>query len=188
MIEQHGGVVEKFIGDAVMAAFGIPVAAEDDAVRAVQAALEMRDSLRGSTTDLEEVHGLRLAMRVGITAGPVLVSYVGGRSGRDVVLVGDTVNMASRLETAAPEDCILISSKVLSLVRDRFEVEPLAPLTVKGKREPVPAYEVVGPGSRLSAGWRGPGPSWVGRRVDQAQRLTRRGDRQRPSGASGRGG
>jgi class 3 adenylate cyclase/tetratricopeptide (TPR) repeat protein len=168
LIEQHGGVVEKFIGDAVMAAFGIPVAAEDDAVRAVHAALEMRDSLHGLNDRLEEVHGLRLAMRVGITAGPVLVSYVGGRSGRDVVLVGDTVNMASRLETAAPEDCILISSEVLSLVRDRFEVEPLAPLTVKGKREPVPAYEVVGTRKPAFGGVEGSGPI-----VGREEELTR---------------
>ena len=157
-IEQHGGVVEKFIGDAVMAAFGIPVAAEDDAVRAVAAALEMRDALHGLNDKLEQVHDLRLAMRVGITAGPVLVSYVGGRSGQDVVLVGDTVNMASRLETAAPEDSILISSEVLSLVRDRFEVEPVAPLTVKGKRDPVPAYEVVGTRKPAFGGAEGSGP------------------------------
>ena len=167
-IEEHGGVVEKFIGDAVMAAFGIPVAAEDDAVRAVQSALEMRDLLQGLNDKLEEVHGLRLAMRVGITAGPVLVSYVGGRSGRDVVLVGDTVNMASRLETAAPEDCILISSEVLSLVRDRFEVEPMPPLTVKGKREPVPAYEVVGTRKPAFGGVEGSGPI-----VGREEELTR---------------
>ena len=167
-IEQHGGVVEKFIGDAVMAAFGIPVAAEDDAVRAVQAALEMRDTLHGLNDKLEQVHGLRLAMRVGITAGPVLVSYVGGRSGRDVVLVGDTVNMASRLETAAPEDSILISSEVLSLVRDRFEVEPLAPLTVKGKRDPVPAYEVVATRKPAFGGAEGSGPI-----VGREEELTR---------------
>ena len=124
--------------------------------------------LHGLNDKLEQVHDLRLAMRVGITAGPVLVSYVGGRSGRDVVLVGDTVNMASRLETAAPEDCILISSEVLSLVRDRFEVEPLAPLTVKGKRDPVPAYEVVGTRKPAFGGVEGSGPI-----VGREEELTR---------------
>jgi class 3 adenylate cyclase/tetratricopeptide (TPR) repeat protein len=140
-IDRHGGVVEKFIGDAVLAAFGVNAVQEDDTDRAVRAALAMRDTLASLNQELDVSHGVRLVMRVGITAGPVLVSLVGDR-GQDVVLVGDTVNLASRLQTMAPENGILISHDALQLVRGRFDVEPVAPLQVKGKAELVIAYEV----------------------------------------------
>jgi class 3 adenylate cyclase/tetratricopeptide (TPR) repeat protein len=142
-IDRHGGMVEKFIGDAVLAAFGVNAVQEDDTDRAVRTALAMRDTLASLNQELEASHGVRLVMRVGITAGPVLVSLVGDR-GQDVVLVGDTVNLASRLQTMAPEDGILISHDALQLVRGRFDIEAVAPLQVKGKAEPVIAYEVKG--------------------------------------------
>jgi class 3 adenylate cyclase/tetratricopeptide (TPR) repeat protein len=142
-IDRHGGVVEKFIGDAVLAAFGVGAVHEDDTERAVRAALAMRETLADLNQELAASHHVRLVMRVGITTGPVLVSLVGDR-GQDLVLVGDTVNLASRLQTMAPEDGILLSHDALQLVRGRFDIEALPPLQVKGKAEPVIAYEVKG--------------------------------------------
>jgi class 3 adenylate cyclase/tetratricopeptide (TPR) repeat protein len=165
-IDRHGGVVEKFIGDAVLAAFGVAAVQEDDTDRAVRAALAMRDTLASLNEELDVSHGVRLVMRVGITAGPVLVSLVGDR-GQDVVLVGDTVNLASRLQTMAPEDGILISHDALQLVRGRFEIEPVAPLQVKGKAEPVIAYEVKGIRRAAFGGMGSAGPI-VGRRNELA--------------------
>ena len=144
-IDRYKGTVEKFIGDAVVAAFGVAVIQDDDTERAVLAALAMRDALTELNQELHESHGEALTMRVGIASGPTLVSLVGDRH-QDLVLVGDTVNLASRLQTAAPENGILISGDAAALTRGRFELDPLPPLELKGKSEPVVAYVVRGLG------------------------------------------
>ncbi len=163
-IDRYGGRVEKFIGDAVVAAFGVAVIQEDDTERAVLAALAMRDALTDLNQELQETHGEALTMRVGIATGPTLVSLVGDRY-QDFVLVGDTVNVASRLQTVAPDNGILISGDAAALTRGRFELESVPPLELKGKSEPVVAYVVRGLGRSAFASGESAGPL-VGRGVE----------------------
>ena len=142
-IEQAGGVVEKFIGDAVMAVFGLSHSQEDDPERAIQAALEMRQALAEMNQKMEQTWKLELAMRIGIHTGTVMVSFLGERKGQDFVVVGDTVNLASRLQSIAPSGGILISQDTFRHVRGSFDVQALDPVKVKGKEEPIQAYQVV---------------------------------------------
>jgi class 3 adenylate cyclase/tetratricopeptide (TPR) repeat protein len=128
IVESHGGTVEKFIGDAVMAVFGVPVLHEDDALRALRAAVEMRDA----------VPELGIEARIGVTTGEVVTGT------EERLATGDAVNVAARLEQAAEPGEVLIGRPTLALVRDAVEVEPLAPLVLKGKSEPVPAYRLLG--------------------------------------------
>jgi class 3 adenylate cyclase len=140
VIERHGGTVEKFIGDAIMAAFGIPVVHEDDALRAVRAAYEMREDLVSLGAELERDWGVSVRLRTGVNTGEVVA---GDASTRETFATGDTVNTAARLEAAAPPGEILIGEDTYRLVRDAVEVEPVEPLELKGKTEPVPAYRLV---------------------------------------------
>jgi class 3 adenylate cyclase/tetratricopeptide (TPR) repeat protein len=140
-IELHGGTVEKFIGDAVMAVFGIPSLHEDDALRAVRTADGMRESLEPLNKDLERDFGVRLETRIGVNTGEVLVGPGSTDFGR---MTGDAVNTAARLETAAQPGEILIGADTYRLVRDAVDVEPLEPRAVKGKAEPVECYRLVG--------------------------------------------
>jgi len=139
-IEQHGGVVEKFIGDAVMAVFGIPRLHEDDPVRAVRAAVGMREALAQLNRDLEAERGVTLDIRTGVTTGEVVA---GDPSAGQRLVTGDTVNTAARLEQAAQPGEILIGEPTYRLVRDAVEVEPTPPLSVKGKTEPLVAYRLL---------------------------------------------
>jgi class 3 adenylate cyclase len=134
VIERHGGTVEKFIGDAVMAVFGIPQVHEDDALRAVRAAVEIRQRLPEVAREV----GVELVFRTGVNTGVVL------SAGGEHLAIGDAVNVAARLEQAAAPGEILIGLETLRLVRDAVEVEPLEPLALKGKSEPVPAFQLVG--------------------------------------------
>ena len=133
IIERHGGTVEKFIGDAVMAVFGIPRVHEDDALRAVRAAAEIRDRL---PVVAEEV-GVALRFRTGVNTGAVLMG-----EGENLA-IGDAVNVAARLEQAAEPGEIVLGDETLRLVRDAVEVEALEPLELKGKSERVAAYRLV---------------------------------------------
>ena len=138
-IERHGGTVEKFIGDAVMAVFGIPTAHEDDALRAVRAAHGMGGALAALNEELEP-WGVRLAVRTGVNTGPV----VAGDPGRGHAFVtGDTVNVAARLEQAAGAGEILIGPATERLVRGAVRVERVAPLSLKGKEKPFAPFRVV---------------------------------------------
>ena len=132
-VERHGGRVEKFIGDAVVAVFGMPQIHEDDALRAVRAASEMRDGLAA----LAEGSAVELVSRIGITTGEVLVG------GEDQPVVGDPMNTAARLQTAAEPGEILIGEPTYRLVRDAVLAEPVAPLTLKGKTGSVPAHRLL---------------------------------------------
>ena len=134
IVARHGGSVEKYVGDAVMAVFGIPRAREDDALRAVRAASEIRDRLRDLAGDL----GVELTWRTGINTGDVVVGA------GHTLLTGDAVNLAARLEQAAAPGEVLIGSGTQRLVRDAVDVELLAPLSLKGKAEPVEAYRLLG--------------------------------------------
>jgi class 3 adenylate cyclase len=126
IVRRHGGTVEKFVGDAVMAVFGVPVLHEDDALRAVRAAVEMRDALPD----------LGLQGRIGVMTGEVV-------TGTDERLVtGDAVNVAARLEQTAKPGEVLIGQPTLALVREAVDVETVEPLDLKGKSAPVPAYRL----------------------------------------------
>src|SRR5262249_43238965 len=125
ILERHGGTVEKFIGDAVMAVFGVPVAHEDDALRAVRAAWEMRAA----------VATLGLGARIGVNTGEV----VAGEG--DTIVTGDAVNVAARLEQAADAGEVLIGAETQRLVRDAVTVEPVQ-VAAKGKTEQVAAFRL----------------------------------------------
>src|SRR5207247_3576938 len=140
VIERHSGTVEKFIGDAVMAVFGIPRAHEDDALRAVRAARGMQRALAELNDELERAWGVRLENRTGVNTGEVVVGDP--RAGQRLV-VGDAVNTAARLEQVAPPMEVLLGDLTYRLVRDAVEVEPVEPLVLKGKREPVPAFRLL---------------------------------------------
>ena len=127
IVESHGGTVEKFIGDAVMAVFGVPLLHEDDALRACRAAVEMRDALPE----------LGVQARIGVNTGEVVTGT------EERLATGDAVNVAARLEQAAQPGEILLGEATLALVRDAVEVEAVEPLELKGKAEPVPAYRLL---------------------------------------------
>ncbi len=127
IVKRHGGSVEKFIGDAVMAVFGVPAAHEDDALRAVRAAIEMRDALPE----------LGLEGRIGVMTGEVVTGTA------ERLATGDAVNVAARLEQAATPGEVLLGRPTLDLIQDAVDVEPVAPLALKGKSKPVPAYRLL---------------------------------------------
>jgi class 3 adenylate cyclase len=141
VLERHGGTVEKFIGDAIMAVFGLPKLHEDDALRAVRAAFEMRSALRDLNVRLKATWGVTLENRTGVNTGEVVAGDIA--SGQRLA-TGDTVNVAARLEQAAPGGEILIGESTYRLTKDAVAVEPVDPLELKGKSERVPAYLLTG--------------------------------------------
>jgi DNA-binding SARP family transcriptional activator len=139
VIEGHGGAVEKFAGDEMMAVFGVPAVHEDDAVRAARAAAEMRERLTALNDELEASAGVRLAARIGINTGQVVA---GDLSSGHTFVTGDAVNLARRLEQTAGADEIVIGEATYALVRDAVTAGPLEPIVVKGKRKPVTSFRV----------------------------------------------
>jgi class 3 adenylate cyclase/tetratricopeptide (TPR) repeat protein len=141
VVERHGGTVEKYIGDAVMAVFGVPQAHEDDALRAVRAALEMASAPARLSDDLAARWGVTLTNRTGVNTGEVTA---GDAAAGQRLITGDVVNVAARLEQAAPAGGVLIGESTYRLVRDAVSAVPVAPLALKGKAELVPAYRLRG--------------------------------------------
>ena len=140
-IARHGGKVEKYIGDAIMAVFGLPRAHEDDALRAVRAAVGMRSALQRVNDDLRARHGIALANRTGVNTGAVVANADPGADQK--LATGDAVNVAARLEQAAPENQIYLGEATYRLVRDAVEIEAVEPLELKGKAQRVNAYRLV---------------------------------------------
>ena len=141
VIERHGGRVEKFIGDAVMAVFGIPRTHEDDALRAVRAAVELRGELAALNESLEREHGARLSVRTGVNTGEVVA---GNPSADQDYVTGEVVVVAKRLEQAAAASEILIGDATYRLVRNAALVEPVENLSLKGKAETAPVWRLLG--------------------------------------------
>src|SRR3954468_713340 len=137
IVERHGGTVEKFIGDAVMAVFGVPTVHEDDALRAVRAADELRSALGGLNDELQASYGTRLELRMGVNTGEVVTGT------EERLATGDAVNVAARLEQASPPGEVLLGEQTYGLVRSSVEVEAAPPLAAKGKAEPLTAYRLV---------------------------------------------
>jgi class 3 adenylate cyclase/tetratricopeptide (TPR) repeat protein len=140
VLERHGGMVEKFIGDAVMAAFGIPATHEDDALRAVRAAAEMGGRLAALNEELERERGISLQVRTGVNTGEVVT---GDPAGGQFYATGDAVNVAKRLEQAAQPGEVLLGEHTYRLVQDAVRVELVGPLTLKGKGGPVAPYRLL---------------------------------------------
>jgi class 3 adenylate cyclase/tetratricopeptide (TPR) repeat protein len=147
-IERLEGTVEKFVGDAVMAVFGAPVAREDDAERAVRAALGILEAI----PDLNEAEpGLGLAVRVAVNTGEAVVSLTARAEAGEGLATGDGVNTAARLQQAAPVGGVVVGEVTYRATRDVVDYEELAPISVKGKAEPVPIWRATGVRSRLGA-------------------------------------
>jgi class 3 adenylate cyclase/tetratricopeptide (TPR) repeat protein len=158
-VEEHGGVVEKFIGDAIMAVFGAATSQEDDALRALRTAFQIR----------AEVGGLR-APGAGGSAGPAVEVHSGIAAGEALVtqsaragirIVGDVVNLAARLQSAAVAGEVVVNETTAHLARSHFTMVAMEPLTLKGKADPVPAYKVGGPVTATES--RGDGSRMVNR-------------------------
>ena len=133
------GIVTHLAGDGLMALFGAPLAHEDAPQRGVRAALGIHEAL----ARFSEREGVTLRARIGINTGPVVVGTVGNDLKMDYTAIGDTTNLAARLQSLAEPGSVLISETTYRLVRGFFEVRPLGPLAIKGKSELVPAYEVL---------------------------------------------
>jgi class 3 adenylate cyclase len=139
VIEHHGGTVERFRGDEVMAVFGIPVAHEDDALRAVRAATAMQRRLAQLNAELRATWGVELACRIGVNTGEVVAGDPGTG---ETFVTGDAVNLAKRLEQAAEPGTILIGTATYPLVKDAVTVGPRERFSAKGKSEPVARFRV----------------------------------------------
>jgi class 3 adenylate cyclase/tetratricopeptide (TPR) repeat protein len=142
VVERHGGAVEKFVGDAVMAVFGVPQVHEDDALRAVRAAAEMRAALAAVNEELERMWGVAITTRTGVNTGEILVEARRREAGYGMLL-GDPVNVAARLEQTAEPGEILLGAATYRLVRDAVIAEELEPLALKGKPDRVRAWRLV---------------------------------------------
>jgi class 3 adenylate cyclase/tetratricopeptide (TPR) repeat protein len=140
-IQRHGGKIEKYIGDAIMAVFGLPRAHEDDALRAVRAAVGMQQVLKSVNAELKTRFGIELTNRTGVNTGEVVATDDPTRDQK--LATGDAVNVTARLESAAPANEIYIGEVTYRLVRDAVKVEAVEPLTLKGKSQPVPAFRLI---------------------------------------------
>ena len=139
-VDRFGGRVDKYIGDNVMAVFGAPIAHEDDAERAVRAALGMQDAMTEINESLGATHGVNLALRVGVNTGEV----VAGAVGDGYTVIGDTVNVAARLQSAAQPGSVTVGERTYRATSQAIDYTELVPLELKGKAEPVPAWEAEG--------------------------------------------
>jgi class 3 adenylate cyclase/tetratricopeptide (TPR) repeat protein len=181
VLERHGGTVEKFIGDAVMAVFGIPELHEDDALRAVRAATEMREALTALNEELERERGVKIAVRTGVNTGEVVA---GDPAGGQFYATGDAVNIAARLEQAAAPGEILLGEQTRRLVRDAVQLEAVDPLALKGKTDAVTAWRLLDVDESAPGFARRLDAPLVGR-ADELARLRREYERARDTPASG---
>jgi tetratricopeptide (TPR) repeat protein len=147
-IKDHGGTIDKFIGDCVMVLFGVPKALEDTPQKAVNTAIELRNCLQ--EFNKEKNLAIPLNLHIGINTGPVLAGMVGGSDKQDYTVMGDTVNLASRLEDASQVGQILVGPSTYKATRAGFKYKTLDPIALKGKAEPVPVYELLSVKETLS--------------------------------------
>jgi class 3 adenylate cyclase len=154
-LRAHGGQIEKYIGDAVMCVFGLPAAHEDDALRAARGALDLIAAVGALNAELRSDLGIELHVRVGVNTGEVVA---GDHSRGQALVTGDTVNVAARLEQAAPAGGILIGELTHRLVANRFRAEPVAPIQAKGKAMPLAAWRLLAPADTTSSDTVSPTP------------------------------
>ncbi len=170
-VHRFEGTVNHVLGDGIVALFGAPVAHEDHAVRACYAALRMQESVKRYAEGIRRSEGIPIQIRVGLNSGEVVVRSIGSDLRMDYTVVGQTTNVAGRMEQLAVPDSILISSETLALAEGFVQVKPLGPLKVKGLEDPLEVFEVTGAGtvrSRMeAAAARGLTP-FVGREAELA--------------------
>jgi class 3 adenylate cyclase/tetratricopeptide (TPR) repeat protein len=166
VLRRHGGTVEKFIGDAAMAVFGVPTVHEDDALRAARAAVEVEEKIEQLNKELEREHGLRIEIRTGINSGEV---FTGAGKGEHTLVTGDAVNVAARLQQTAASGQILLGDATYRLARNAVIVQPVDSLTVRGKEDPVPAWRLLGVVERAPSVARRFDVPFVGRGSELAQ-------------------
>jgi class 3 adenylate cyclase len=162
VIGSWGGTLEKYIGDAIMAVFGAPLLREDDAERALHAALEMLERLESVNEQLVRRHGVSLRIRVGVNTGEVVAPQGGAASGQ-LIVSGDAVNVAARLEQAADPGTVLVGERTYLAARHAFAFGEAAQLTLKGKPEPIPARRLLEPRADATRGIPGLQAPMVGR-------------------------
>jgi class 3 adenylate cyclase/tetratricopeptide (TPR) repeat protein len=165
-IERHGGTVEKYIGDAVMAVFGIPQVHEDDALRAARAVDDMREGLAALNKELERDRGVALQVRIGVNTGEVVA---GDPATGQALVTGDTVNVAARLEQHAAPGEALLGEGTHRLIREAVDAEPVQPLEVKGKGELLRAWRLLRVGDATTVMRRHMDSPMVGRERQLAQ-------------------
>src|SRR5438876_2111506 len=164
-IEAHGGVVEKFIGDAVLGVFGVPAAHEDDPERAVRAALRICEQ----SAHLQTLGDVPLRLRVGINTGEVLVRLGVAPGSGERFLAGDTINTASRIQSVAPELGVAVGLATYEATKAVFDYAELPPATLKGKAEPVRVFHPTAARARLGVDiTRSHGGPFIGREIDLA--------------------
>jgi adenylate cyclase len=143
IVFEHQGLLDKFMGDGLMALFGVPLPTEDAAANAVAAAIAMQRQMTGVNKDLRALGLSEIAIGIGINTGDVTVGYIGSRERTDYTAIGDTVNLAARLEKQALAGQIIISRFTVEAIGDKFPLRPCDQIKVKGKQEPVQIYEVL---------------------------------------------
>lgn len=152
-IHKHKGTINQFTGDGIMALFGAPLALEDHAQDACQAALAIQSAMKKYSEELKTKFALDFKMRIGLNSGPVIVGSIGDDLRMDYTAIGDTTNLAARMESMAEPGTVLVSPNTCQRVGLFFKFEPLGKVTVKGKEDPLDAYKLVGkierPGSGL---------------------------------------
>ena len=170
-IHRYDGTIDKFTGDGVMALFGAPVSHEDHAQRACYAALAIQRTIGEYGEKVEKECGVEFRMRVGLNSGPVIVGSVGNDLRMDYTAIGNTTNLASRMQTMAKPGTVLASADTYRMARDFFRFEPLGKVEVKGKEEPIEAYELLEAGeveTRIEAAVRKGLTRFVGRKREIA--------------------
>src|SRR5439155_328009 len=168
---RYEGTIAQLQGDAMLAFFGAPVAHEDDPERAIFAALDMLEATAEFAAQLKSTHGIDFRIRAGINSGPVMVGNVGSDLRYEYTALGDAVNVAARMQTAAEPGSVLITDATYRFVAHAVDATDLGPIEVKGKAEPVRAYRVVGLKAQPTSA-RGPAIH-TGRRGRRALRIPR---------------
>jgi class 3 adenylate cyclase len=175
-IHKYEGTINQFTGDGVMALFGAPVAHEDHTQRASHAALSIQKAMGEYGEKVARDYGMELKMRIGLNSGPVIVGAIGDDLRMDYTAVGDTTNLASRMQSMAQPGTVLLSKNTNRLVKDYFDLKPLGKLEVKGKEEPQEVFEVTkaaGATTRLEASVSRGLTKFVGRQHSMAALMRR---------------
>ncbi len=143
LVDKYEGTVDQLLGDGMVAFFGAPLAHEDHAQRACYTALAMQEATRNFALQLGQEYGIDFSIRIGINSGTVLIGPLGNNQHSEYIATGDTVNLASRMETASRPGGILVTENSYSLARDFFQFEPVGEIGIKGKEKPVAAYRLL---------------------------------------------
>jgi class 3 adenylate cyclase/tetratricopeptide (TPR) repeat protein len=146
-VHRYEGTVNRVMGDGIMALFGAPIAHEDHAVRACYAALRMQETVARYADEVQRSHGVALTIRVGLNSGEIVVCGIGNDLHMDYTVVGQTANLAARMEQMAKPGTVLTTADTLQLAEGYVTMKPLGPVPVKGLADPIPIYEVTGAGA-----------------------------------------